>query len=332
MKTLVTLYQPELRHMVFPPEVTQQLESITDTDWVPESTVYTQEQLIRDIAEYDAIITGWGSPKISRDVLAHTERLKFIGHTAGTLVPYIDPDVFERSITVVNANTALARSTAELAVTLMLNGAWKIAEYQHKVRQGQWHKVNDMVNGLYKQRIGIIGLGEVSKEVIRLLQGFQAEIYLYSPYCDEQQAAELGVERVELEELMQKSRIISLHDTLTKETRGMIGQKHLDLMEDGALLVNTARAPLIDEEALTASLTSGRIYAALDVYHHEPLSHDDALLHLPNVICVPHIGAMSAYWRSQLGSMIVEDLQRFIKGESPLRRITGEKFTRMTDQ
>jgi phosphoglycerate dehydrogenase-like enzyme len=133
-----------------------------------------------------------------------------------------------------------------------------------------------------------------------------------------------------LEDLLRRSNIVSLHDTLTTSTKGMIGREQLKLLADGALLINTARGPLIDEEALLDELASGRIAAALDVYHTEPLAVDYPLLKLPNVLCLPHIGAYSGYWKSQLGAMVVEDLVRFTSGQPLLREVDEERFLRMT--
>jgi phosphoglycerate dehydrogenase-like enzyme len=153
---------------------------------------------------------------------------------------------------------------------------------------------------------------------------------LYSPYCSVEEADKLGVTLSSLEDLLSRSRIISLHDTLTTSTRGMIGREQLKLLPDGALLINTARGPLIDEAALLDELSSGRISAALDVYHQEPVAIDYPLLKLSNVLCLPHIGAYSGYWKSQLGAMVVEDLVRFASGQPLLREVDEERFLRMT--
>jgi phosphoglycerate dehydrogenase-like enzyme len=328
---LITINKRDLRRRLFPEECIQNLRESSDVHWVPENTPYTGEQLRKDIKYYDALITCWGSPKLTADMLARdTHRLRFIGHAAGTLVPYIDPLVFDKNIKVVNANSALARSTAEFTISLMTAGAWNLHGFQTDLRKGKWRDNSVTVMGLYRQKVGLIGFGEVSKEVIRFLQGYDAQISLYSPYCTNEEANRLGIHLCSLEELLQNNSIISLHDTLTPTTRGMIGREQLQMISDGALLINTARASIINEPALIEQLKSGRISASLDVYHHEPLPVDYELLHLPNVLCVPHIGAISGYWKSRMGELVIEDLVRFIHKESLLREITLEKFQRMT--
>ncbi|UQZ82320.1 D-3-phosphoglycerate dehydrogenase [Paenibacillus konkukensis] len=331
MKVLITVWKPELRELLFGKDVIRQMKAVAEVDWAPAGQPYDESALERDIGPYDAVLTSWGSPKITERVLERAPRLEFIGHAAGTLTPYVDPAVFRRdNLVLANANTALARSTAELALTLMLAGAWELGAQQSRLKAGEWSANAGTVMGLYGQQIGIVGLGEVAREVIRLLRPFDARIRLYSPYCSPEEAERLGVTLCSLDEVFRHSRIVTLHDTLTAATRGIIGREQLELLSDGALLVNTARGPLIDETALKRELASGRIHAALDVYHEEPLPKDDPLLQLPKVLCLPHIGAYSAYWKSQLGAMVAEDLIRFASGQPPLRQVTAERFARMT--
>lgn len=332
MKTLVTIWKKELKDLLFTEEVISQLMSVTDVDWVTEDQPYEAAQFEQDIHRYDACLTSWGSPKFTAEVLAQAKKLRFIGYAAGTLTSHVDPVVFRSPVKVVNANTALARSTAECAITLMLSGSWEISHHQNRLRIGNWGNSGsgNTVMGLSGQTVGIVGFGEISREVIRLLHGFHTNILLYSPYCSVEEAQKLGVTLSSLEDLLSASRIVSLHDTLTTSTQGMIGREQLKLLPDGALLINTARGPLIDEAALLDELSSGRISAALDVYHQEPVAVDYPLLKLPNVLCLPHIGAYSGFWKSQLGAMVVEDLVRFTSGQLLLREVDEERFLRMT--
>lgn len=333
MRTLITIGDPKLKRRLFPDKTLVRLRKLTKIDWVQEGGPYTEPQLESDIAGYDAVITGWQSPKITREVLRKATKLKFIGHTAGTMVAYIDPQVFEKNITVVNANTALARSTAGCAVALIMAGCWNLPLMFAAARSPQWEsKRKARAEGLFQLTIGLVGYGEVSREVIRLLRPFEPRILLYSPYCDEQQAEDLGVELASLHDVMKQCRVVSLHDTLTSSTRGMIGREELEAMQDGALLVNTARAPIVDEAALIDCLKTKRIRAALDVYHREPPLPDYELLQMPNVICTPHIAGASEYWSSRLGDMVVEDMERWQRGEKPLRPVTLEKLRRMTEE
>lgn len=332
MKTLITVSNPELRKLIFSGHRTiERLSAISEIDWVEEGRPFTQDELNHMLPDYDACITSWGSPKITAEILQNATRLKFIGHAAGTVVPVVDESVFSKEITVVNANTALARSTAELTVALMMNLSWKLNEYSLKLKEGQWsNNAGQTVPGLFRQTIGLIGYGEISREVIRLLKPFEPRIFLYSQYCTAAEAADAGVELCSLDELLQNSRIISLHSTLSSKTAGMLQKRELDLIADGTILINTARGPIIDEKALMDTLASGRISAALDVYHQEPVSKDNPLLHMPNVFCVPHIGGFSSYWKTRLGLLVVEDMERWLQGKALHGQMTLEKFRRLS--
>jgi phosphoglycerate dehydrogenase-like enzyme len=331
LKTLVTISRSELLRVIFRPKTLQKLESLTQVDWIEQDKEYTSADLARDIEDYDACITGWGSPKFTNEVLCKAARLKFIGHTAGTLVPIVDESVFDLGITIVNANTPLAYSTAECTMALMIAGAWNITDYARSLRAGQWRTNSDTVMGLTRQTVGLIGFGEISKEMIRLLKPYNCKILLCSKACSPQKARELGVTLCSLEELLSNSMIISLHNTLTDATRGMLGKAQLDLIKDGALLVNTARAAIINEAALVETLKTGRISAVLDVFEKEPLHPDHPLLSLSNVVCVPHIGGFSSYWKSQLAQTVVDQLGNWQQGLPLEGKVTREVYHRMTN-
>ncbi len=333
MRTLITVANRDFRRTLFSEEALNKLASVSDVDWVPEGEVFTSDMLTEQIARYDAVITTWGSPKLTEKVLARASRLKYVGHAAGTVVPIVEPNIFDREpvIMVTNANYALARSTAELTMMLMMAGAWNLRTYTDQLQRGHWrNNSEETVLGLYGQTIGLIGYGEISKELIRLLKPFNVTVLMYSRNCPDDEAEQLGIEKCGLDELLQRSSIVSLHNTLTAQTRGMIGREQLKLMHDGALLVNTARGPIVQEQALLEELQSGRIFAALDVFDTEPVPVDHPLLRLPNALCSPHIGALSGYWKSKLGETVIDDLIRMLRGEPLEGRITKEKFAILT--
>lgn len=331
MKVLVAISKPELRSMIFHTEALGKLEAIAEVRWAEEGPRYSSESLEQDLEGCDACLTGWGSPKLTADILRQAKSLRFVGHTAGTVVPIVDELAFEMGIRVVNANGALARSTAEGTVALMMAAAWKLHGYYDRLRQGVWaNNFRETVMGLYGQTIGIIGYGAIAEEVIRLLQPFHPRILVYSKHCTTEAAEKRGFRLCGLEELLQESAIVSLHNTLTPATKGMLGMRELSMLRQGALLVNTARGPIIDEAALMEVLQAGRICAALDVYEKEPLDSSSVLLHLPNVLCTPHIAGFSGYWKSRLGETVIDDLARWIGGEPLQGEITLDKFKRLT--
>jgi len=331
MKTLVTISDAGLRDMFWQEQVIGKLSRISDVDFVPLNERFTSEKLADQIRDYDACITSWGSPFFTAEVLARADKLKFIGHGAGSVASIVGEDVFATSIAVTSANQVLGLSTAECAFSLIFAGAWNFAGYSARLKQGQWSNNNrEMVLGVTRRVIGLVGLGQISRHVIRMLQPFGTTILLHSNYCTQEEADMLGVELCGLNDLFERSDIVSLHNTWTPQTEGMIGAEQLRQLRDGAVLVNTARGPIVREDALIAELRTGRISAALDVYEQEPLPADHELLAMPNVLCLPHIGGFHGLLKRELCDFIVDELGRFVAGEPLLGKVSLGHFRRLT--
>lgn len=331
MKVLVAIPDAELRSQIFRSADIERLSAEIDVDWPKAADSLDSSAIQARIADYDGIITGWGSPSLMRPTIERAARLRFIGHTAGSMSHMIDESVFDRGITVVNANTPLANSTAELCVALMLAGAWDIRKYIGMAERGERASVFSCnVLGLQDRTIGLVGFGAIARRVMEILRPFAPRFLIYSNHCSPEQAGRYGAELVELETLFATSDIVSLHNTLTERTRGMISRVHLDAIRDGCLLVNTARAAIIGEEDLVTSLCEERYNAALDVFHREPLEPDSPLLRLPNVLCVPHIGGHSRHWRYELGRTVINELLKFARGDALDSALNRSDFRRMT--
>ncbi len=331
MKTLVAIANKSLRELFWGESAVRKLTALSEADFVPEGEPFTSRDLAERIAEYDAVITSWGSPTLTPEALARAGRLKFIGHGAGSVASIVTEDVFDTSIAVTSANPVLAHSTAECAVALMFAGAWNLQGNAERLKRGEWSdNSRETVLGVTRRVVGLVGFGEISKQVIRMLQPFGVRILLHSSHCGEEEAAALGVERCGLNELFERSDIVSLHSTWTPRTEGMIGAEQLGRMRDGALLVNTARGPIVREQALLAELRRGRIFAALDVYDREPLPANHELLALPNVMCLPHIGGFHGLMKRELCEFVVDELGRFARGERLLGQVTLERYRRST--
>lgn len=332
MRTLLAIKDSSLRKLFFTTGVLEKLASIGAYDWLED--VASEEGsvgLASVIANYEAVLTSWGSPFFTEEVLKRAARLKFIGHLAGSATAIVNEAVFARDVTMVTANPVLARSTAESAVALMMAGAWRLPEYIARLKRGGWsNNSQETVLGLSGRTIGLIGLGEISRNVISLLQGFSVRIKLYSRYGTEEEARSLGVALCSLEETLQASDIVSLHSSLTPATVGLLGKRELSLIRDGALFVNTARARIVDEEALVSELGTGRFAAALDVFHQEPLPLNHPLLRMDNVLCTPHIGGFAGALKRSFGEYVVNSLQAFQRGEQPAGQVTAADFARMT--
>jgi phosphoglycerate dehydrogenase-like enzyme len=331
MKTLFAISSPTLIDNIFDRATLSRLARIADVDWAATDGSFTQEFFEQHIDNYDACITSWDSPRLTGAASMRAQRLRFLGHAAGTLATYLEPGFFERDVTVVTSSEVLALSTAECTFALIMAGAWNLRGYEMGLREGRWSQSRkETVMGVHGRTIGLVGLGQVARQLIKYLQPFAPDILVHSRYTSAEEARRLGVTLVPLDELLAKSQIVCLTGTLTDKTRGMIGERELSLMRDGALLVNTARSRLVDGAALLAELQRGRLFAALDVFDEEPLRQDSPLLKLPNVLCSPHIGGISAHWRKRVGSNIVDALESFAAGKSIADRVTVQRFQTMT--
>ncbi|WP_168123508.1 hydroxyacid dehydrogenase [Paenibacillus sp. HB172176] len=331
MKTLIAISNEDLRELFWQEAVENKLASFSQVDFIPKGVKMTSDGLAGIIGEYDACITSWGSPSFTSEVLARASKLKFIGHGAGSVAAVVNEEAFEHAITVTSANKVLGLSTAECAVSLMFAGAWDLGGYASRLKQGKWSdNSRDTVLGLTRRVVGLVGFGEISRNVIRMLQPFNVKILLHSSYCSEEEATAIGVERCELNELFERSDIVSMHNTWTSKTEGMIGEEQLKRMKDGSLFINTGRAATVQEHALLEELRTGRIFAALDVFMNEPLPVNHEFLTLSNVLCVPHIGGYHGLLKRELCDFIVDELHRFVRGEVLLGKVSLAHYRRLT--
>ncbi|MCL6562221.1 MAG: D-2-hydroxyacid dehydrogenase family protein, partial [Firmicutes bacterium] len=178
---------------------------------------------------------------------------------------------------------------AELTIGLLLTLWRQIATYDQLLHHGGWTTPYGRV--LQGKTIGLLGLGRVGSHVSRLAHAFGMQVLAWSPHLDAARARQVGAEATDLESLLRRSDVVSVHLTLSDSTRDLLDGKRLDLMPRGALLINTARGPIVNEQALVARLRSGHLGGAgLDVFDQEPLPPDHPLRHLPNVVLTPHAG------------------------------------------
>ncbi|MGN0182434.1 MAG: 2-hydroxyacid dehydrogenase [Candidatus Ornithomonoglobus sp.] len=254
-----------------------------------------QETLIANAGAADYFLAS-GRLKINRDVLEKAQKLKMLQRTGVGLDSLDLAMIKEKNIPVYVNQGVNADSVAEHSVMLMLASLKRLPQVDEKTKSGVWSKQAQGVRNheLRGRTVGLIGMGNIGRRTAKMLQGFDVHILYYDAYPAEKTAEEeLRLTRVELDELLIRSDIVSLHCPLLDGTRHIINSESIKLMKDGAVIVNTARGPLIDEDALVQALKRGKLaYAGLDVYEKEP-PEDSELFKLENVITTPHIGGIT---------------------------------------
>jgi phosphoglycerate dehydrogenase-like enzyme len=281
------------------------------------------------LADADVLLGHWGCLVVDEALLERAPRLRMLAYAAGTLRDTVSPAAFDRLL-VTSGAAANAVPVAEYTVAAIL-WANKAAFVERERLRGaalpdlpRRHPV-----GNWGKRIGLVGASHVGRAVVELLRPYRCTVVVADPYLDAAGAEALGVERVDLEELLATSDVVSLHAPALPETERMIGAAELARMMNGATLVNTARGVLVDHDALVAELRTGRITAVLDVTDPEPLPPDHPLLALPTCVVTPHLAGSQGSELARQAELVIEEIRRFAAGEPPLHPVSAADMERV---
>ncbi len=278
-----------------------------------------QPNLGKDKDKLAAAIDGFdglairSATKVTAKLLEQAKGLKVIGR-AGIGVDNVDiPAATARGIIVMNTPFGNSITTAEHAITLMLSLARQIPEADTSTRAGKWEKNKFLGVEIFSKTLGIIGCGNIGSIVADRAIGLKMKVIAYDPFLSAERALDLGVEKVELEELWQRADFITLHTPLTDRTRNIINADTLRLAKKGVRLINCARGELVDQAALVAALKSGHVAgAAVDVFPEEPPPADSPLFGLPNVVCTPHLGASTVEAQENVALQVAEQMSEYL--------------------
>ncbi|WP_245657582.1 hydroxyacid dehydrogenase [Herbidospora mongoliensis] len=277
-------------------------------------TEFTSQASRRRLKTTEILITGWGCPVLDAEALDAAPLLKAVVHAAGSVKGHVTPEVFARGIVVSSAADANAIPVAEftLAMILLANKAVpRLVREYHAAREdlGLLTQHNDLGN--YRKVVGIVGASRIGRRVIELLRPFDLQVLVADPY-----ATDLVTH--DLDEVVGRSDVVSIHAPATRETYRMMGAERLRALKDGATLINTARGSLVDEAALIAELQKRRIFAILDVTDPEPPAADSPLWTLPNVVLTPHVAGALGSEVARLGAAALDEVVRLTRG-APLK-------------
>jgi D-3-phosphoglycerate dehydrogenase len=294
----------------------------------------SKEELAEIIGDYDGLAVR-SATKVTEKIIGAAKRLKVVGR-AGIGVDNIDTRAATaRGIIVMNTPYGNSITTAEHAISLMLALARQIPQADRSTKAGKWEKSKFMGVELFGKTLGVIGCGNIGSIVADRAIGLKMRVIAYDPFLSPERAVEIGVEKVELDQLLQRADFITLHTPLTERTRNIINAEALAKMKPTARIINCARGGLIDEAALVEALKAGRIAgAALDVFEVEP-ARESPLFELDNVICTPHLGASTSEAQEKVALQIAEQMSDYllkgaISNAINFPNITAEEAPKLT--
>lgn len=267
--------------------------------------------LVNIIADYDGLAVR-SATKADKDVIAAATRLKVIGR-AGIGVDNIDiPAATARGIVVMNTPFGNSITTAEHAIALMFAAARQIAAADVSTQAGRWEKNRFMGVELYAKMLGLIGCGNIGALVAERALALKMKVIAYDPFLSPERAVKLGVEKVELDDLLSRADVISLHTPLTEKTKDILSAAALARTKRGVIIVNAARGGLVDEVALRAALEAGHVAAAgFDVFTTEP-AKSSALFGAPNFVATPHLGASTNEAQENVALQVAEQISDYL--------------------
>ena len=286
-----------------------------------------QAALVSSLSEFDIIIAMRERSAFPKAVIDGLSSLKMIALT-GARTWTMDIDACTaRHIPVCNTGAPQAgAATAELALGLLLAAARHIPSADASMRQGDFQQQLSAGVVLEGKTLGVIGLGRIGARMARYGQALGMKVLAWSQNLTDEHASAVGAQRVDKDTLLDQSDAISLHLVLSERSRGIIGPAELARMKDSAILINTSRGPLIDEEALLENLHAGRLIAGLDVYNREPLPATHPLRTLPNTVLTPHQGYATHEIYQQFYRESIENVLGFLDGK-PTRMLNPEAWT-----
>jgi D-3-phosphoglycerate dehydrogenase len=270
-----------------------------------------KDQLAAIIGDYDGLAIR-SATKVTAKLIGAARKLKVVGR-AGIGVDNVDiPAATAKGVIVMNTPFGNSITTAEHAITLMLALARQIPQADASTQAGKWEKNRFMGVEITGKVLGVIGCGNIGSIVAERAQGLKMMVVAYDPFLSPERAVDLGIEKVDLEDLFRRADFITLHTPLTDKTRDIIDAQALRRMKRGVRIINCARGGLVDEQALRVALDAGQVAgAAFDVFTEEPATNNPLFGH-PNVVCTPHLGAATNEAQENVALQVAEQMSDYL--------------------
>jgi phosphoglycerate dehydrogenase-like enzyme len=281
------------------------------------------------LRDTELLITGWGCPPLDAAALAAAPRLRAVVHTAGSVRGLVTQACWDRGIEVSSAAAANALPVAEYTVAMILLSGKQVLEQARRYRAarsrpGEFTGLSGLGN--YRRTVGVLSASLIGRRVIELLRPYDLRILLHDPYVSAAEARGLGAQPAELAELFARSDVVSVHTPLLPATRGLVDRALLFSMRPGAVLINTARGAVLDQQALTDAATAGRIQAVLDVTDPEVLPTDHPLWTCDNVLITPHVAGSQGNELNRLTDSAAAEVARWAAGTGFAHPVLPERL------
>ena len=290
-------------------KVIEKLSELGEVTNISDSKTKTEE-LISNIVDTDIVVIR-SSTKINKDILQEANKLKIIAR-CGVGIDNIDiEEATNKEIYVTNSPNANIISVAELTIGLIISAARNIHTSNNSLKDKNWDRNKFLGTELYKKQLGLIGFGKAAREVAKRLTAFGMDIVFYDPYVD---VSVDEANKVELDELLKTSDVISIHVVKNEETKNMINDEKLNLIKKGGILVNTSRGGIVDEVALFQRSSDDVIFAGLDVFSKEPPDINKTFS-TSNIVTTPHLGASTQEAQLRAGLETVQNISDILNGE-----------------
>ena len=290
-------------------KVIEKLSELGEVTNISDSKTKTEE-LISNIVDTDIVVIR-SSTKINKDILQKANKLKIIARCGGGIDNIDIEEATNKEIYVTNSPNANIISVAELTIGLIISAARNIHTSNNSLKDKNWDRNKFLGTELYKKQLGLIGFGKAAREVAKRLTAFGMDIVFYDPYVD---VSEDEANKVELDELLKTSDVISIHVVKNEETKNMINDEKLNLIKKGGILVNTSRGGIVDEVALFQRSSDDVIFAGLDVFSKEPPDINKTFS-TSNIVTTPHLGASTQEAQLRAGLETVQNISDILNGE-----------------
>ena len=310
------------------PEKLRQQSGWEIDQWAKDEVI-PRDELLRRVKGADAILSLL-TERIDGELLdAAGAQLKVVANLAVGFDNFVVPEMSKRGVIGTNTPDVLTDTTADLAFALLMAAARMLPQAQKYVKDGHWHTwepLGFMGQDVHHATLGLVGLGRIGAAMARRGAGFEMKVIYYDAYRRKDLEQQYGYEyRTSIEEVLRESDFVSMHTPLTEETRHLMNRERLAMMKKTAILVNSARGPIVDPDALHEALTNGTIWAAgLDVTDPEPLPADHKLLTLDNCLVVPHIASASINTRHNMSELAADNIINVLGGRAPETPVNKE--------